>query len=254
VVAGILGELRPGGWLALAPAESSAELCRGFVPAEGAGGTLWRRPEAGASAPAPPPFFRTPAPGTIPARAPVTAAAVARAPASARIPSPAPGRSGALLANAAEERWRRLVDQGEWPAALAVCAERLAATPGDAGWHLREALVHDAAGDAAAAERALRRTLYLDRANALAHYQLGLLCARAGRDADAARCWRNAVSVLASADDRAPVAGGDGMTTGDLRRLVALATQGASAAGAPAAGGSVAGAAAAGGLPDEAGR
>ncbi len=260
VVAGFLGELRPGGWLGLGPAESSAELCRGFVAAPGAGGTLWRRPEAGVTAaelmrarnaPTPPSdAVRPPAAAARPGAAPATrartpAAGLAERPRAPRADTPGRGLPGAgalLAANAAEERWRRQVDGGDWPAALAVCAERLAAHPGDGLWHLRQGLVSDAAGDAAGAERSLRRALYLDRGNALAHHQLGLLCARAGRETEAARCWRNARAVIAGADDRLPIAGGDGMTAGDLRRLVALAMApiGAPGAGAPVAGDEVA--------------
>ena len=244
VVAGFRSELRPGGWLGLGPAESSAELCRGFISDAAAGGTLWRRPDPAAApsrpllprghhstgvtvstvrtSPTPPPGAHatgmrppsTPTSSTppLPGTPPQTT--------SARMASAAQ----ALANNAAEERWRRLVDLGDWTAALAVCAERLAVRAGDGLWHLRQGLVSDAAGDAVAAEASLRRALYLDRANPLAHHQLGLLCARANRDGEAARCWRNAREILARLDDHALIAGGDGMTAGDLRRLVALAT------------------------------
>ena len=114
---------------------------------------------------------------------------------------------------------RKLLDQGRWAAAQALCQRLADAERLSSALHLYRALLAEQSGQHAAAEQSLRRAIYLDRNFVLAHYYLGLSLQR-GRDYNAAqRCLRNVLALLAPRDEMEVLADADGLTVGELRRL-----------------------------------
>jgi len=71
----------------------------------------------------------------------------------------------------------------------------------------------------AAAERSLRRAIYLDRQYVLAHYYLGLLLQSRDDPRQAARSFENALDLLGPRRDADTFADADGITVAELRKL-----------------------------------
>lgn len=142
-------------------------------------------------------FQRLPLPGAFalarPGQAPAELAGVANPRRAARQalqslprkPAPAPQpEPPEPLAQA-----QRDADSGKLRAAADACRQVLAQTPTEAGAYFILGLVNQAEGDAAAAERNLRRCLYLDPAHYEALCALALLAEQAG-DAHCAALYR----------------------------------------------------------------
>jgi chemotaxis protein methyltransferase CheR len=97
-----------------------------------------------------------------------------------------------------------LANRGDWQNASRQCQAILAAEPFNAAAHYFHALVLHSTGAIGEAEQALRRAIYLDRAFALAHYQLGLARKEVHDTAGGVRAFRNALDALGNTpDDRA---------------------------------------------------
>jgi chemotaxis protein methyltransferase CheR len=203
-----LGE---GGWLLVGHAEPNLALFRAFRTVNAPGAVLYQKsaePAASALAPAdgawcaPPPALPRELP--VPPSAPAAAAPM--------VPPIAPEL----------EAIRALADRGQWEQALRSCEALLERDKLNAAAYFYYAQVLEQAGRHAEAEQALRRVLYLDRSAVLAHYYLGLLLQRRGQLRPAARSFRNVLGLLARREREQVLADGDGITTGELRKLTEM--------------------------------
>jgi chemotaxis protein methyltransferase CheR len=173
------------------------------------------RPEAFASA-------------TVPVRAgdaPASSAADAAVPfeqgrhtdAAARLDEISPNAGdAATMALAA----RACANQGRLSEALEWCDKALAADKLNAGWSYLRAAILQEQGLADDAIVALRRALYLDQEYALAHFALGNLLGRQGRQRDAERHFRNALSILSACPQETVLTEAEGITAGTLAELI----------------------------------
>jgi chemotaxis protein methyltransferase CheR len=212
------------------------------------------------AAPATPPR-RPPAPpqrAPMPPAAPEPAAAV---PPPAP-PPPTPSPPAPLPSPAGDEDGRdplfALLAAADWPAALALIAEREAAGERNADMLrskakvlanmgrtadalvLTESLVEDAgtdkhnhflhglvrldAGDVGGAEKAFRHALFLDRSFIEAHYQLGQTLIRKGRRAAGLKSLRNALALAEAAPPERVLHEAGGMTVGRMAEVLRQST------------------------------
>jgi chemotaxis protein methyltransferase CheR len=195
VLARIVATLRPGGWLALAPAELGLAAGLPLEPHREGGTILLRR----------------------------TAAAAER---DAGIrPAPPPRRQPERIRPAAAPHGR---DPQETPARRArpepagAAPQLPASDPQPAFEFLRIAHAAELRGDLGAAIDGLRRALYLDPDLAVAHATLVPLYRRSGLAADAERARRNALRALEGLDDGALLPGTEPITAGALRGALEL--------------------------------
>jgi chemotaxis protein methyltransferase CheR len=208
--------LPAGGWLAVGHAEPNVELFRAFRTVNAPGAVLYQKGDLAEEqrcieAPA----WAWPEPVAAVAPAPES---IEPAPEPVRVrPEPRPAPPAPDLCTV-----RALADRGAWTEAAGACDRLLAADQLNAAAHFYRGLVLEQAGRHADAEAALRRAIYLNRGHVLAHYHLALFLQRCGRPPEAARCFRNALQLL----DRAPagdaLAEGDGITAGELAKLVRM--------------------------------
>jgi chemotaxis protein methyltransferase CheR len=191
VLARIAASLRPGGWLAVAPAELGLAAGLPLEPHREGGTILLRRTAAAAESdagirPAPPPRRQQPE----------------------RI-RPAAAPRGRHPQESAARRAR--------PEPAGAAPQLPASEPPPAFEFLRIAHAAELRGDLGAAIDGLRRALYLDPDLAVAHATLVPLYRRSGLAADAERARRNALRVLEGLDDAAPLPGAEPITAGALR-------------------------------------
>ncbi len=92
-------------------------------------------------------------------------------------------------------RAKALANLGRAREAMQACEHSIERDPADKHSHFIRALVFMELNRLPAAEEALRRTLYLDRAFVEAHYQLGMLQIRRGRRAAGLKSLRNALDI-----------------------------------------------------------
>lgn len=184
VLARLAASLRPGGWLALAPAELGLATGLPLEPHQDGVAILLRR-TAGVVATGPGTLVRpSPASRPRPAGRPP-----ARRPERPPAPSERPSTDPRPLT-------------GDSAAAIE---------------YLRLALAAEARGDLAAAIDGLRRALYLDPDLAVVHATLVPLYRRTGRPADAERARRNALRALEGLDDGVLLPAAEPITAGALR-------------------------------------
>ncbi|MGE4218666.1 MAG: protein-glutamate O-methyltransferase CheR [Alphaproteobacteria bacterium] len=134
-------------------------------------------------------------------------------------PSPLPAVPSAAslsMLDAELDRLRRHVEAGEDAAARQLAQALLAAYPTAAVCHYHDAILHHDAGDAVAAEAALRRALYLDRGFVLAHHRLALLLLGTGRRDAGRRSLINAARLAGALPRDLPLPEGDGITAGEF--------------------------------------
>jgi chemotaxis protein methyltransferase CheR len=86
--------------------------------------------------------------------------------------------------------------------------------------HYLRALIHIESGDVDAAGKALRATLYCQRAHPLAAFLMGNLSAQAGELIKATRYWENAHHAIINLTPESPVSTISDVTAGRLRSLV----------------------------------
>lgn len=236
VLAGFVDALRPGGALLVGPAETPLAIGLDVEWEELDGASLFRRPVAGTAKPPPrsganrrgdpsrrphAPARWRPAPVESPAgQASAVPAPEAPPPPAPSAPAPDPGASAAAggAALPAYDRALRAARDGRFDEALALANE--AARELSAPAHLLVALLADAGGDAETALAAVRRALYLDAGDALAHATLARLLDRAGRPEEARRSRSNARLALADRPDDEPLPGPAPLTVGALRRAL----------------------------------
>ncbi|MEX0713449.1 MAG: protein-glutamate O-methyltransferase CheR [Pirellulales bacterium] len=113
---------------------------------------------------------------------------------------------------------RTKADRAQWEGAARSCDELIALDELNPTAHFYQALVLEQMGRHAETERALRRTIYLDRRFVLAHYHLGLLLQMRRDMAGAQRCFRNAIKLLNQMDDQQVFNDADGLTVGALKQ------------------------------------
>ncbi|MEI8395436.1 MAG: CheR family methyltransferase [Rhodospirillaceae bacterium] len=211
--------LLPGGWLLVGSSEPNEDFDRVFTTVNAPGTTLYRKsppasllPTGIAKQPQPPHPVRLPRPlrsvRPPPARRPppLPPAAVSNPPSLASIVDCA--------------------NRGCWDEARRACDRSLAADPMNAVVHYYSALIHHHNAAPAEAEQSYRKAIYLDRNFAMAHFQLGAILAERADHAGARKALLNAQRVLEALPDVAGLPAGDGLTAGDLRKMVMLRLEG----------------------------
>ena len=209
-----------GGWLLLGHSESAAFSPSPFATVPANGVYLYRR--GGATLESGPTSPAAPALGTRPAIAPPQDSPFGgrshelppESPSSSP-PAPASERPDIALA-------RRLADQGDWETAAHVCAALLKEEKLNAPAYFCHALVLEQLGESAQAEEELRKVLYLDRANALAHYHLGLFLLKKADEQGATRSFQNVLRLLERRDPGEIIVDADGLTAADLGGMATM--------------------------------
>jgi chemotaxis protein methyltransferase CheR len=209
--------LVPDGWLAVSPAEASAELLNPLVPVNFPGAIFYRKEEAVPVVPQPPARADGPegeAAGWGREAADLRGAVLdpsfaASTAAGEDVADPAP-----LL-----ERARLLADQGHleearrlWDAALA--KDRL-----NPRAYLLLAAIQQEQGEISDALDALRRAIYLAPDAVMPHFLRGCLLLRQGRRGLGMQCLKTAMHLLSRLPREAVVPDGDGLTAGHLMEL-----------------------------------
>jgi chemotaxis protein methyltransferase CheR len=244
--------LRPGGWLLLGEAEVSLTPQEGFAVRRVDQATFYQKTVSRDStsadhAPPPPVLASLPPPGPLPPWAPLperrTASIDAAGAGRAEEPD-APSERVERLAAAGDfdeaervlervaSRTRRASLRLRYAQALLTCAEtRRARGMVDACLkdepllveaQLLKASLAEEAGDAAAAEQACRRALYIDRNCCLAHFHLALLQRQNGDMAGAARSLKTTLALIERRDSHTLVEHGEGVCYGRLKEMALL--------------------------------
>ncbi|MCR0983000.1 CheR family methyltransferase [Roseomonas populi] len=219
IVRALAGRLRPDGWLLLGHAEPDPAYGAFLEAVTLSGATAWR------------PIQGPPAPSALFHPAPEEASQGPEPwqPLLPPLAPPPPARPAPILLTAAPAagddlpavigRARAEADSGALDDAKATLRAGLLAHPTAAALHYLDALVARGLGDAAAAEAALRRALYLDKGFVAAHYQLGLLLLGQGADAAGRRSVANAARLARALPGDTVLEEGDGMTAETLLGL-----------------------------------
>jgi len=126
---------------------------------------------------------------------------------------PDDGAAMALLA-------RTYANQGQLGEALQWCEKALAGDKLNPAWCYLRATILQEQGLVEDAATALRRALYLDQNNALAHFALGNLIRRRGRRIEAGRHFRNALSILSGYRQEQVLPESEGITAGRLAEII----------------------------------
>ena len=219
VLRGLAAALRPGGFLALGPAE--APLASG-LPLEWVGDAsfvLLRRVAADAEARATPPeAARSP---RVPERPRAAAGRSQRRrperpqKAVPKAVPPRPREAPVTPLDAAREAAR----SGDVAEAERLAREASASSPSPEPYLLL-AMAAEARGELAEALALLRRALYLEPRLAVAHASMAALHRRMGSREEARRARRNALRALEGVEDGALLPGVERMTAGALRQAL----------------------------------
>lgn len=215
--------LVPGGWLAVGHAEPHTEIFRAFQTINAPGAVLYQRAADGdghkeapshASA-AVVPLVRVAPPAAV--HAPLPAKEV-------MAPKRAPATTAANPSNPIVEGGReieeisKLADSGDLASARKRAEALVAAQPLHEGAHFQLGLVLFQQGEWGKASQALKRSLYLRRDLAVAHYYLGLVQLSLGESST--RSFQNARRLISRLEGGAVLSWGDGLTAGELRALL----------------------------------
>ena len=121
---------------------------------------------------------------------------------------------------------RIYADTGNLDESLEWCTRGLALDRMDPGFHyLHAVLLHETDREEAALEE-LRRVLYLDPDFTLAHYIMGSINRKLGRESESRVNFRNAYALLNEMEEDEIVAYSDGVAAGRLRRIVGSVSSG----------------------------
>lgn len=198
--------LAPGGWIAVSPAEASAELFRPLQVVNLPAAILFRRHVEGQPVRVTHPPVR---------RLPVAARPTSPLPPVGPVPSVPESPRPTLLDTA-----RRLADAGRHREAQAKCEELLAAEPLSHDGYMLLAAIRAEADEFEAAIQAARQSVYLRPHCPDAAFLLAGLLMRLGREAAAARLMRRILDDLDALPDTEIVRPMDGMTARGMRDLV----------------------------------
>jgi chemotaxis protein methyltransferase CheR len=223
--------LADGGWLAVSPSEAGGAVFQQFRTVNYPGTILFQKKTAPLPLPQParPSSESGSALGMVTqasATSPTSAAAssaVFSNHATRRTASQEPEQDSDLQRLA--RRARALADIGHHTEALICCdqwtgADRL----NPAGYYLRAVILQEQ-GRLEQARMALQSALYLDQDFVLAHFALGCLARRCGRDAQSRRHFANVQQLLRRRQPDAPLAGADGLCARRLAEIVASLVQ-----------------------------
>lgn len=245
VVSNLQHSLVDGGWLVAASVEGSAEL---FQPLANIGlvdATIYRK----ALSPPLVPFTLPPLPD-MPVEAPLPLLIVPPLPEPAPLPpeiaTPGPldeamtlyqqGENAAAIAlllgdpglagdgKALTLLARLYANEGRLDLAEECCRRALAVDRLTPERHYLLAMIRQEVGDPRGAAEALKRALFLDPDHILAHVALAGLAMAEGRKAEARRCYRNALNLLAVRAPDEALPDGDGLTAGRLTEIVRVAS------------------------------
>lgn len=226
VAARFLRALAPGGWLLLAPVELSASIYAAFETVVLDGLTFYRRPlrqapngfDLDGARTQPAPVTVTPLCRGRADRPPRPSSARPSKPPSLRVPTRDPAARMATAHGLAD---RGMLDEARREAQLVVRED-----PRSVRGYLLLASIADAKDDLTAAAAALRRAVYLDRADATAQFRLGLLEWRIGRKRQARARLTTALALVAERHEDEPLDAGSDLTVGRLRSTAALLSDG----------------------------
>jgi chemotaxis protein methyltransferase CheR len=115
---------------------------------------------------------------------------------------------------------RKMADAGDFRAAHDLCRRALLEQPLSAALHFYQGLISQALNRPAEAQQAFRRSLYLDKSFAMAHYHLGLLLLANGQAGPGRRALANAARIVGTLPENLALAEADGATAKDLRNLI----------------------------------
>lgn len=237
VVTNLQHSLVDGGWLVAASVEGSSEL---FTPLVNIGlhdATIYRKQLAIPLVPftLPPlpgeatvPLLTVPPPPSVPETAPTvleTALGLYQQGQNAEaiallLSDPGLASDGKALTLLA----RLYANEGRLDLADECCRRALAVDRLAPERHYLLAMIRQECGDARGAADALKRALFLDPDYILAHVALAGLAVADGRRAEAKRCYRNALTLLAAHDPAETLAESDGLTVGRLIEIVRVAS------------------------------
>jgi hypothetical protein len=204
------GALAPGGWLAVSPAEASADLFRPLAQVN-LGAILYRKEPGGPPIPAARPATQAVSPRPSPEPLSLDSLPVSPpAPPTAAEARAAPDRAAQLA------RARALADQGELEPARTLCQALLSGDRLDPEAPLLLAAICQEQGETAAAMEALRRALFLAPDSPPAHFLMGSLLFQQGERRRARRAMETVVGLLTSVERDEVLAGSDGLTAGRL--------------------------------------
>ena len=131
-------------------------------------------------------------------------------------PAPPPVEPPDALLDAVRAR----ADAGDFAAAGALCRKALAADPLHPALHFYQGLIALGMRRPAEAETAFRKSLYLDKSFAMAHYHLGLLLLASGQAGPGRRSLSSAARIAAALPAERALPEADGLTAGELQGLV----------------------------------
>lgn len=190
--------LAEDGWLAVAPAEASAERFRPLVPVNLPGALFFRSPRFAGVREA-----RVVAPPSAEGRARHARRPQSETHRPAAQPRDRPEPRAAEPPEAQEllARARAYADDGALAEALALCQEALAKDRLSAGAHCLIGVIHQERGDLEAAGKALRRAVFLDSESAEAHALLGHLLLKRGEGRRGRKHIETAARLLCGRDD-----------------------------------------------------
>lgn len=220
--------LEPGGWLAVGHAEPHTSTFRMFRTVNTTGAVLYQRPigviperrsdDFSFFHPSPPDTWQ-PLPITWPPprQQLELLPSVPAEPTLLALERQAPPAPVATEADPLTEI-TRLADLGALKEALQACDEALLKAPLYAPAHCYHGMILYQLGEWSAAERSIRRSLYLQRDLALAHYYMGLIHERLGQSPK--RHFHNAQDLLAETPEDNPVPLGQGLTVREFRSLL----------------------------------
>lgn len=115
---------------------------------------------------------------------------------------------------------RRCANQGNLTEAADWCKQAIAADKLNPLSHYLLASIRQELGQTDAAEQSLKRALYLDPDFVLAYFTLGNLRLSQGRQAEAGRCFENALGLLRQRPLEEIIAESDGLTVGRLNEII----------------------------------
>jgi len=232
-----------GGWLLVGHAEPSAEFNEIFLPVSAPGTTLYRKTDRDtnkddcdvvpalfllpAERPADRlpksvfPYFEAPQPTSPAMQSPTTTSDEIYAESDE-------SQNGSIARSDSHSEISEIeafMNRGLWPDALNVANSLLKLDKLNPCLHFQRGLIMQHMGEHLEAEACLRRSIYLDRNFALAHYQLGMIRAVCNDVRGAKRCFLNTIDVLQNMTHYTALKAAENVTAGELLTLAQLQLQ-----------------------------